>query len=381
MNILYVLNSGKFGGMEHHTLNLAKGMISYGHTVYVWCNEGPIVEHFKNSGSIVDIHEIRGEIDRKYISDLEKYMKDKKIDVVHGHELKACVHALIAGKNAGVPVRISHTHTPISEWRIPAWKKYLDIQLYKKIVNGYASKEIALTESRKKVKMKEGIHEDKLEVIPNGTDISRFNISYIVKTEYREEIMQRYGLPKAAFIFGNVSRLTDEKGQHILINAFHHFMNSEIFHKDDFYLILAGGGSNQETLEKQIKELGLEKNVIITGVFPEEDLVKYYSTFDAFIFPSLAEGFGLVLIEAMYMKLPCICSDLDVLMEVAGDTVHYFQTGNYKDLSEKISMVHEEVADSDAEIVENARKRVEKYYTLDTFYQSYNDLYNRLLGK
>jgi glycosyltransferase involved in cell wall biosynthesis len=374
MNILYIINSGRPGGMEQHTLDLVKGMVGNGHKVWVWCAEGPINNWFREAGAEVIIRTPAIEIDPVYIYGLLKFLKKEKIDVVHAHEVKVGVNALIAAKLAGVKVRITHTHTPISTWQIDERKKKINILVNTFFVNWLADREIALTASRKKIKMSEGIKEDKLAVIPNALDTVKFYVTAEEYRAYREEIRNRYHIPEDAFVFGNLSRITEEKGHDILVEAFRGFLEFAAAGDAPVYLLIAGGGKLEEKLRQQTEELGIKEKVIITGVFEAEDLIKFYAAFDAFIFPSRAEGFGIVLIEAMYSKLPVICSDLEVLQEVGGSTVIFFEDGNARDLSDKMNNLYLK-RDRFEALVEGAHQRVLDLYSMEKFVKNYNDLY------
>ncbi len=381
MKILYTHNSSKQGGMEQHVLDLVKGMLSVGNEVYVWCPVGKPADIYEEVGAKVFRKSISSDFDRVYIDELTDFLKEKQIEVIHAHELKAAANALVAARNAHTPVKITHVHTPISEWKISPTKRKVDTLFYSFIVNRFSDAEIALTESKKRVKIKEGINKDKIVVIPNGLDITKLTISQITKTDYEEEIRKRYGINKNAFVFGNVGRISREKGHDILLDAYKKFLGTDMYHAKDFVLFIAGGGE----LESEIRQLAISKGigdkVIFTGEFPPEDLAKLYSAFDFFVFPTLAEGFGLVLIEAMYFGLPVICSDLEVLKEVAGDTVTYFRAGDPSDLSEKMIEAYEKYVNNEQGPHLQGKQRVTELFTIDAFINSYVSLYERLLNK
>lgn len=372
MRILYVINSGKPGGMEHHVRLLIKGMVNLGHEVHVWCAPGEIVAWYEQLGAKVTQKTIKHDIDISYIKELCSYISLNKIEVVHGHELKAVVNSLLAAYFCKVGARVSHTHTPMSEWQIFGIKRILlriEIFGYAGFVNAFSKAEIALTPSRKSVKRREGIKEDKLRVIPNCIEDSVFSIDDETRIAYRKEIRNRYNIPEEAFLIGNVSRLSEEKGQSILLKAF--------AKTEDQYLLLAGGGSLENYLKNLADDLNIADRVRFTGMFTQDDLVKFYSAFDMFVFPTLAEGFGLVLIEAMRSSLPIIASDLDVLKEVGADTISYFRAGSEQDLSRFLN----NFTTNGKNILNNekAKQRVEALYTERIFSKNYEDLYNELI--
>ena len=377
MKILYTLNSGSPGGMEQHVLDLVTAIVSNGDTVYVWCPEGITSDWYKNAGALVENHSIKLDIDPLYIYSLVKFLVANKIDIVHSHELKAGVNALIAAKLAGVKSRISHTHTPVSEWKINEIKRKFNTLLYSLIVNLLSTKEIALTESRKRVKISEGINENKLVVIPNCVNHELFAQDSDVVVDNKKEILQKYKINMGAFVFGCVGRLTIEKGQDVLIKAFAEF-SEKIGREQEIYLMLIGGGPREAELKRLSETLHVEDKVIITGIFDAEEREKYFASIDIFVFPSRAEGFGIVLLEAMASGLPCICSDLEVLQEVGGSTCLYFDTDNYIDLADKMFFFYEKKNEL-KRLGEAAQNRVKELFSVGNFANKYLNLYSELL--
>ncbi|MEP6960786.1 MAG: glycosyltransferase family 1 protein [Acidobacteriota bacterium] len=95
--------------------------------------------------------------------------------------------------------------------------------------------------------------------------------------------------------------------------------------RGDQRLIIAGlRGPDSESLEKLIQELGLTESVELTGWIPEERLLDYYGRAHAVVYPSMFEGFGMPVLEALACGLPTACSDISPLREVGGDAVLYF---------------------------------------------------------
>jgi glycosyltransferase involved in cell wall biosynthesis len=90
----------------------------------------------------------------------------------------------------------------------------------------------------------------------------------------------------------------------------------------DVKLIKAGGpgtGISPELCISEINRLGLAKHVIFTGTISDTELFRLYNIADAFVFPSLIEGFGLPPLEAMACGCPVIASDRTSIPEVVGD--------------------------------------------------------------
>jgi len=90
---------------------------------------------------------------------------------------------------------------------------------------------------------------------------------------------------------------------------------------------------------KAIKTLKLKNDVIFAGYVTEKELVKYYSNAECFVLPSLYEGFGLPVIEAMACNCPVICSNSSALSEVAGDAAIKINPYNVNELTKALKRV------------------------------------------
>ena len=372
-NILYVTNSGSYGGMERYVLELTSGMVKRGHKVFVWCKDGPMALEYEKAGGFVLRKRIGFDIDPLYIWDLAGFIKRNKVEILHANELKAVVNALLACLISNVKLKITHSHTPISTWKITQVKKYFNVSLYSFLVNKLSDFEIALTESIKKIKISEGIKEKKLIVIPNGIDIDRFDIDPKLKMGFLKEIRGRYRIPLEYFVLGNLSRLTEEKGYDTLLRAFSLIMSDKTLDKE-FFLLIAGGGKMENHLKKMAEELGILDRFVITGVFKEEDKVKFYASMDLLTFPSLTEGFGYVIAEAMVSSLPIVASDLPALRDVALDTITYFTAGEENDLYIKIKKMIYHWDKAHLKTVD-AKKRARDLFSVEKFMESYSNLY------
>ncbi len=89
-------------------------------------------------------------------------------------------------------------------------------------------------------------------------------------------------------------------------------------------------------VEKMVKELGLKERVKLLDFVSQEDLPALYKNANIFVYPSLYEGFGLPVLEAMNCGTPVICSNVSSLLEVGGTAVEYFNPKDEKELAEKM---------------------------------------------
>lgn len=363
--ILYLSNSGDVGGMENHLLDLVKGMVEKGYKVCVVCPWGEMAERYFGAGAQVRIDRPRLDIDPFYIFRLIKFMRQNKIDILHAHQLKTVVNGLLAAKIAQVPLKVAHIHTPLSQWQISPVKKRSNILVNRLVTNFCADKVIALTEVVRSERIRgEGISPEKIVVIPNGVD---------VRNVKGQKSKIESATKESKLIVGVLGRLTVEKGHNYFVEAVA-VINNQQLPVNNIRFIIAGDGELRSELEEEVKSLGIEGQVTFLGFVPEEKKVEVLSSFDIFVFPSLAEGFGIALVEAMAAGLPCVVSDLPVLQEVGDDAVSFFRTANSDDLAQKILELLEDKKRR-RELGRRAKDRVEKEYSLEKFVGSYHRLY------
>ena len=126
-------------------------------------------------------------------------------------------------------------------------------------------------------------------------------------------------------------------------------------------LVIAGGkGWLYEPLFAVVRKLGLEDRVVFTGFVAQEDLPALYSGATLFVYPSLHEGFGLPVLEAMACGTPVVCSDRSSLPEVAGDAALFVNPLHTDEIASAISRL---LADGDlrAFLVERGLRRARQF--------------------
>jgi glycosyltransferase involved in cell wall biosynthesis len=146
-----------------------------------------------------------------------------------------------------------------------------------------------------------------------------------------KKIKQQYNLPQSYLLF--VSSLEPRKNIDLLIEAMH---NISI----DIPLVLVGwhGWGDKDWLEK-IKSTKLKNRIHIIGHVPDEHLAEIYNGAMALVYPSLYEGFGLPIVEAMACGCPVICSDTASMPEAAGDAALFINPQKSDELSAAIESV------------------------------------------
>ncbi len=146
-------------------------------------------------------------------------------------------------------------------------------------------------------------------VSPNGVDLSRFqNLN-------REQSRKELGLTQNDFVIITVARLEKIKGIEYLIGAIRNFQFS-IF---NFQLLIVGDGKERKNLENLAQKLGVGDRVRFLGQVPNDKVPQILAAGDCFVLPSLKEGFGIVILEAMAAGLPVIATNVGGIPDIIQD--------------------------------------------------------------
>ncbi|RBQ06960.1 glycosyltransferase family 4 protein [Pedobacter miscanthi] len=174
-------------------------------------------------------------------------------------------------------------------------------------------------------------------------------------------------VPSKPFLF-TIGLLSVQKGFHLL---------PALLKGNDFHLVIAGRETphKQRILEEAEKYKCLDR-VHITGPISDEDKAWYYKNCDAFLFPSVAEGFGLPVIEAMHFGKPVFLSKFTSLPEVGGDVAYYFDNFEPEHMQEVFNKGMSDFAQNNryGEAVAQAEK-----FSWEIAANQYMDLYQECL--
>jgi len=220
---------------------------------------------------------------------------------------------------------------------------------------------------------------DKIFVTHLACDTEKFKV---INDEVKiRNVLTKYKIDAPYILF--VGRLEEKKNISNLIKAYALFREWEIENMDVIQknihttpvpslskegneiklpqLVLAGSkGYGWEKAEKIIQENNLQNDIILTDYVLEEDLPYLYNGAELFLFPSLYEGFGLPILEAMACRTPVITSKTTSCPEIGGDAVQYVEPHNVQEIAEKITEV---LSDNDLRnaLCDRGLKRVEEF--------------------
>lgn len=192
--------------------------------------------------------------------------------------------------------------------------------------------------------------EEKIKVVYCGVDIPFFE----------QEKQSTIDLPEDYILYiGNVK---PHKNLIVLLKAYHSLPNTL---KEKYKLIIVGKKEGFITEDNQIEEYirinHLERHIIFCGQVEDQDLPVYYQNASLFVFPSLYEGFGLPILEALAAKTCVISSNAASLPEIGGNEVDYFDPKNDNELAQMMVMILEKQRVDYSQRPESQKKQLEKF--------------------
>lgn len=229
---------------------------------------------------------------------LVRILRAKRPAIVHTHTSKAGVLGRIAAWLAGVPVVVHTPHGHVFYGHFGEVKSRIFLQIERMLFR-VTTALVALTSAERDDHLERGVGASgRFAVIPSGIDVERFRGA---RLEGRR-IPAEFKCPPDATIIGSIGWLTDIKGHRVLVEALHSL-------KDEFpqaHAVIVGSGGQRAALQAQADSLGLHDRVHLIG--HREDIDRCLAGMDCFVLPSLNEGMGRALIEAMAAGLPVAAS-------------------------------------------------------------------------
>ncbi|OGX18826.1 MAG: hypothetical protein A3K83_01510 [Omnitrophica WOR_2 bacterium RBG_13_44_8b] len=293
MNILYLANHLNTGGITSYVYALASGMRQSGHRVYLASAGGEHLGKFQQQGIIfIPVPmKTKAEISPKIMISmlkLSKIISKNDIELVHSNSRTTQVLGCLLSRLKGV------RHV----WTCHGFFKN---RILRKIFPCWGQAVIAISEPVKEHLVRDfKLDGKKIFTIPNGIDAHN---QLAPGSKPQIEIKKELGLHDGPVV-GIVARLSDVKGHAYLIQA----MSNVLKKFPRAQLVIVGEGRMKKELEELSRDLGVEKCIhFIPKVCDTREVL---SVMDVFVMPSLAEGLGLALMEAMASGLACIGSDV-----------------------------------------------------------------------
>ncbi|HBT59545.1 MAG TPA: glycosyltransferase family 4 protein [Acholeplasmataceae bacterium] len=282
-------------------------------------------------------------------------------DIIHSQsEFSTFFMARRIAKNLQIPIvhtyhtiyeDYTHYFSPVKKWGRTMATTFTNATL--KHVNCI----IAPSEKVKALLRGYGIKSE-IKVIPTGIDIEKFYIP--IHNRSQESLKERLGLSSEDKVLITVGRLAKEKNLEEILTFLKKLKRSDV------KLVIVGDGPNRTSLEAYAKEMGINEQVIFTGMVSHVDIGGYYQIGDVFVSASNSETQGLTYFEALANGIPVICRKDECLANVVKDGVNGWQYETFEQFNEQVAEVLDHKA---SDFNRNAQESIRDHYSLDAFAQ------------
>jgi glycosyltransferase involved in cell wall biosynthesis len=298
VRILFINSIRMYGGGEVWMVTAMKMLVQRGHKVFLICrSDAPMRPYAEATGATVVPMTIRGDFDPRCILRTSVLLRRQRIDAVLTNTDKELRFAGLAARLAHKPPVFARkgVDRPLkNKWR------------YRWTYNTLAAAVIANSEATKRTLMASApwLDASRVHVIYNGIDPDRYG------PEYTRSIRGELAIPSGVPLIGFVGRLNVQKGIEYLLQAF----VSVIERRPDAHLLMVGVGDLHDYVLEFVHQHGLESQLHLTGF--RDDIPNVMDSIDVCVLPSLWEGFGIVLIEAMAAGKPCVTTNISSMPEI-----------------------------------------------------------------
>lgn len=361
MKVLHLIDSLHTGGAERLLIDSLPLYGKYGISADLYLLDGrstPFFHELKDT--------FRGRIywssdcspySPRQVTLIRNHIRDHHYDLVHVHLFPAMYWVAILKALHRFPLKLVFTEHNTDNRRVNSlFFRRIDRFIYRQY-----DAITAITPAVKQMLVeKVGVPEEKVQVIYNGIDLSRF--------EVKSDILTREPLPRQkAITIIQVSRFSEQKDQDTLIRAL-------LLLDNKYRVIFAGDGPRRSICEEMTVKLGLDDRVQFLGV--RSDVPDLLAQSDIVVQSSRWEGFGLAAIEGMAAGKPVIVSDVPGLSDLVNGYGLIFRSGDEQDLANKVKLLEDQKVRD--EIVEKCLRRAEEF-GIDTMVQNITSLYKRVL--
>ena len=361
MNVVHVVGNlyKDSGGAQRIILGICKhtDRKSLYNEVFYLFGSGSLSENFPNKTKINKIGKKESIISK--ILGLKGLSSRGNIDIIHTHSPIARICTYMSGVHRSASVVVSTVHNQYDEYA-PHWKM---------------SEYVLLRASDVVVAVSDKVHESvdflsgDVETIHNGIETNRFKDK---KNNGLNNIRGEIGIESSDKVIVTVGSLAEQKGHKYLIRA----VDIAADKYKGVNLLIVGSGPLREDLESLAESCNNSNSIHFLG--GRSDVAAILRGADVFVFPSLWEGFGLALLEAMYVGLPAVATDLDVFKEVVGDNVTYVEPKNEHDLADKLLHILENYEEA-KERAKKGKRLIERKFTMRACAKRYQLLYGEML--
>ena len=309
-------------GVEISIETFRKSLEARGHQVFIYAPESPgykdknsNVFRFK-SRRVIKKPEMRFAFNFLPVDRRFKEISRFKLDIAHAHTpFGLGLLAKYISERQLIPLIYTH-HTRYQEYAKTYLKEEIFFPYLAKVYStwfcNFSDAVIAPSLKTKKLLRKFGVKKKiPIYILPTGIDLEVFKKSLKEKRDLRKKLKIS---PKKKILI-SVSRTSKEKNVEFLVKTFAKVLER----RDDVLLLMVGEGPYLEQLKKVAKNLNITQSIIFAGRIPHEKIPAYYQAADIFLFASLTDTQGIVILEALACGLPVIALKDDVFGGVIED--------------------------------------------------------------
>ena len=300
---------------------------------------------------------------------LSKIVKMEDIKIIHAHWIipqgfVAVLYKKFIKKNIKILVTTHGADILGDEYSINSYVRDFLVQFIFKNID-----ELTTNSSYNKNLLRQLGYSKKIHSLPMGVDTKFFS-----PTNKDLRLKDKYKINGDIILY--VGSIIERKGIRYLIKAIPNIISKY----PNIVLLVIGEGNLKQELIDICFELKIIDNVKFLGFISEERKPEYFASADIFAFPSLSEGLGVVILEAMSSGLITVVSDLPVFNDMIIDNVTGFivKKRSSEQLSEKIINILDN-KNSFSQLKKNARSLVISNFDWDTISQKFENLLNRMI--
>lgn len=371
--VLHIVGNMNMGGTETYLMNIYRNIdrerLQFDFVTYGRIGEKDYYEDEIRSlgGKVYKLPSISEMGYGGIVKQLRKVLKETKYDAVHSHTMYNSGFAMIAAQKENVPIRITHSHTTKKDGSASLKNKIYN-KIMRSIINRKMTMCCACSKAAAEVMFTPEAIAKKYKFMGNSVDFTKY---FAVTADEIADVRKEFDIPDGAKVLGHVGRFGKSKNHAFAVDVFKAYIDK---YDKDAYMIFVGGGDQKvkAMVEEKVKELGLSDKVIFTGV--RGDVPVIMSAMDVFVFPSIYEGLGIVLLEAQAAGLNCVVSEnIQPEADLGIDMVHWVKISEGADAwaDEVHLQINSKVTDREyiKESIDNSSFKLEK--VVNDFYEIY----------
>jgi glycosyltransferase involved in cell wall biosynthesis len=301
MRSVHIDTARTWRGGQNQVLMTVTGLSEAGHPALLVAHEAGELRRRASEGLRFVGFSPRSEFDVHAGWQLAKIFSDAAPDVVHAHDPMAVSLTAMALQ---MRPRLPRPPLVVASRRVDF---HLKRHAFSKWKYGHVDVFIAASELIRTILIDDGIAPGRIEVVHDGVNLAA------IDRQPRVDAHAELWLPSGAPLVGNIAALAPHKGQKFLVSAAARVVRD----LPDTRFVIVGEGELREPLERQIRDLGLERHVLLTGFRP--DALGLMKSLDVFVMSSLTEGLGSAILEAMACERPVVATRAGGIPEAVSD--------------------------------------------------------------